>query len=35
MFNRAVARAGLEEGVTFHTLRHTARSRMIAAGLDD
>jgi integrase len=35
MFNRAVVRAGLGRDVTFHTLRHTALSRMIAAGLDD
>jgi integrase len=36
MFNRAVVRAGLVRGeVTCHTLRHTALSRMIAAGLDD
>jgi integrase len=35
MFDRAVARAGLDDSVTSHTLRHTALSRMIAAGLDD
>ena len=36
MFNRAVERAGLTAGdITFHTLRHTALSRIIAAGLDD
>ena len=35
VFDRAVARAGLENDVTLHTLRHTALSRMIAAGFDD
>ena len=36
VFNRAVARAGIRTGdVTLHTLRHTALSRMIAAGFDD
>jgi len=34
MFDRAVAWAGLDDSVTLHTLRHTALSRMIAAGLD-
>ncbi len=33
---RAVERAGITSGdVTLHTLRHTALSRMIAAGHDD
>jgi len=33
---RAVTRAGILTGdVTFHTLRHTALSRMIAAGHSD
>ncbi len=36
MLNRAIRRAGLTVGdVTFHTLRHTALSRMVAAGMDD
>jgi integrase len=36
IFRRAVKRAGLTPGdVTLHTLRHTALSRMIAAGIDD
>ena len=35
VFDRAVARAGLSRDVTPHTLRHTALSRMIAAGFDD
>lgn len=37
VFNRAVARANItpREDVTLHTLRHTALSRMIAAGFDD
>jgi integrase len=37
VFNRAVARARItpSEDVTLHTLRHTALSRMIAAGYDD
>ncbi len=36
VFARAIARAGIGTGdVTLHTLRHTALSRMIAAGLDD
>ena len=35
VFNRAVERAGLSTDVTPHTLRHTALSRMIAAGFDD
>ena len=35
VFDRAVARAGLGKDVTLHTLRHTALSRMIAAGFDD
>ena len=36
VFNRAVERAGIGTGdVTLHTLRHTALSRMIAAGYDD
>ncbi len=35
IFNRGVAPVGLIQGeVTFQTLRHTALSRMIAAGLD-
>ena len=33
---RALRRAGIATGdVTVHTLRHTALSRMIAAGIDD
>jgi hypothetical protein len=37
VFNRAVERAGISNPgeVTLHTLRHTALSRMIAAGCDD
>jgi integrase len=36
VFERAVLRAGIATGdVTLHTLRHTALSRMIAAGYDD
>src|SRR5207244_4364822 len=36
VFGRAVERAGITTGdVTLHTLRHTALSRMIAAGHDD
>ena len=36
VFKRALARAGILTGdVSLHTLRHTALSRMIAAGLDD
>jgi len=36
VFDRAVARAGISTGdVTFHTLRHTALSRMIEQGFDD
>ena len=36
VFDRAVPRAGIATGdVTFHTLRHTALSRMIEAGFDD
>jgi integrase len=36
IFRRAVLRAAIETGdVTFHTLRHTALSRMIAAGHSD
>jgi integrase len=35
VFDRAVARAGLGPDVTPHTLRHTALSRMTAAGFDD
>jgi len=37
VFRRAVDRAGLSNPneVTLHTLRHTALSRMIAAGCDD
>ncbi len=36
VFRRAVERAGLKTGdVTLHTLRHTALSRMVAAGIDD
>ena len=36
VFRRAVERAGIRTGdVTLHTLRHTALSRMIAAGFDD
>jgi len=35
-FGRAVERAGITSGdVTFHTLRHTALSRMVAGGFDD
>jgi integrase len=35
-FERALARAGIRTGdVSFHTLRHTALSRMIAAGHSD
>jgi hypothetical protein len=35
-FDRALTRAGITSGdVTLHTLRHTALSRMIAAGYDD
>lgn len=35
-FERALARAGITTGdVSFHTLRHTALSRMIAQGFDD
>lgn len=35
-FSRALERAGISTGdVTFHTLRHTALSRMIAAGHSD
>ena len=36
VFRRAVERAGITTGdVTLHTLRHTALSRMVAAGIDD
>jgi integrase len=35
VFDRAVERAGFSADVTLHTLRHTALSRMIAAGFDD
>jgi Phage integrase family len=36
VFNRAVTRASITSGdVTLHKLRHTALSRMIAAGFDD
>ena len=37
VFNRAVERADIDNPaeVTLHTLRHTALSRMIAAGHDD
>ncbi len=37
VFDRAVVRAGTSrpDEVTLHTLRHTALSRMIAAGYDD
>ena len=36
VFKRAVLRAGIATGdVSLHTLRHTALSRMIAAGIDD
>ena len=36
VFERALVRAGITTGdVTFHTLRHTALSRMIAGGIDD
>jgi integrase len=35
VFLDACARAGLGPDVTLHTLRHTALSRMIAAGFDD
>ena len=36
VFKRAVVRAGITSGdVTLHTLRHTALSRMVAAGIDD
>jgi integrase len=36
VFRRAVERAGITGGdVTLHTLRHTALSRMVAAGIDD
>jgi integrase len=36
VFKRAVERAGIATGgVTLHTLRHTAMSRMIASGFDD
>ena len=35
VFDRAVVRAGLSADITLHTLRHTALSRMIAAGFDD
>ena len=36
VFKRAVRRAGITTGdVTLHTLRHTALSRMVAAGIDD
>jgi len=37
VFRRAVERAAIEnpDDVTLHTLRHTALSRMIAAGCDD
>jgi len=36
VFDRALERAGITTGdVTLHTLRHTALSRMIAAGADD
>jgi integrase len=36
VFRRAVIRAGILTGdVTLHTLRHTALSRMVAAGHDD
>jgi integrase len=35
-FERALLRAGITSGdVSFHTLRHTALSRMIAAGFSD
>jgi hypothetical protein len=36
VFKRTVERAGITTGdVTLHTLRHTAMSRMMAAGFDD
>jgi len=36
VFRRAVIRAGITTGdVTLHTLRHTALSRLVAAGHDD
>ena len=36
VFKRAVLRADITTGdVSLHTLRHTALSRMIAAGIDD
>jgi integrase len=36
VFERALERAGITTGdVTFHTLGHTALSRMIAEGMDD
>jgi integrase len=36
VFRRAVERANIRTGdVTLHTLRHTALSRMVAAGIDD
>ena len=36
VFRRAVLRAGIRSGdVTLHTLRHTALSRIVAAGIDD
>ncbi len=36
VFKRAVVRAGILTGdVSLHTLRHTAISRMVAAGIDD
>jgi integrase len=36
VFKRTVVRAGILTGdVSLHTLRHTALSRMIAAGIDD
>ena len=36
VFKRAVVRARILTGdVSLHTLRHTALSRMIAAGIDD
>src|SRR5262245_2153318 len=36
VFERALARAGITTGdVTIHTLRHTAITRMLGAGIDD
>ena len=33
-FKEATKRAGLEEGVLFHTLRHSAASHLVMAGID-